>query len=69
MFYHGALATSSATFAGHYPWFFTFNFLNHRIPEPEDKFNKFLRRAGIGFTASIVSDSISNSLRVVKTTK
>lgn len=69
MFYFGAVASATATFAGHYPWFFTFNFLNKRIPEPEDKLNKFLRRAGIGFTASVVSDSISNSLRVIKTTK
>lgn len=31
--YHGALATSAATFVGHYPWFLTFNFLNKKIPE------------------------------------
>jgi len=30
---------------------------------------KLARRALIGFCASIISDSISNSLRVVKTTK
>lgn len=69
VFYHGALASSSATFVGHYPWFVTFNFLNKKIPEPESKVEKFARRAMIGFTASVVSDSISNSLRVVKTTK
>jgi hypothetical protein len=37
VFYHGALASSSATFVGHYPWFLTFNYLNKRIPEPETK--------------------------------
>jgi hypothetical protein len=67
--YHGALAASAATFVGHFPWFFTFNFLDEKIPKYETTGKKFLRRAGIGFTASIVSDSISNSLRVVKTTK
>jgi hypothetical protein len=30
---------------------------------------KLLRNAGIGFTSSVVSDTISNSIRVIKTTK
>ena len=67
--YHGALASSAATFVGHYPWFATFNFLNEKIPEYDIAYKKFLRRAGIGFVSSVVSDSISNSLRVIKTTK
>ena len=67
--YHGALASSAATFVGHYPWFATYNFLNTKIPQYDIPYKKFLRQAGIGFTASVVSDSISNSLRVVKTTK
>lgn len=67
--YHGALASSSATFVGHYPWFLTFNYLNKKIPEPETKLQKLGRRAFIGFCASVISDSISNSLRVIKTTK
>lgn len=67
--YHGALATSAATFVGHYPWFVTYNFLNSRIPQYDEKVKKLARQAGIGFTASIISDSISNSLRVIKTTK
>lgn len=33
VFYHGALASSSATFVGHYPWFATFNFLDAKIPK------------------------------------
>lgn len=67
--YHGALATSAATFVGHYPWFVTYNFLNARIPVYTDGVKKFARQAGIGFCASVISDSISNSLRVIKTTK
>ncbi|KAG9242653.1 mitochondrial carrier domain-containing protein [Calycina marina] len=65
----GAIATAAATFIGHYPWFATYNFLTERIPEP-DKHSIFVwlvRLAFIGFVASVVSDSISNSLRVVKT--
>ena len=67
--YHGALATSSATFVGHFPWFFVRNHLNETLPVYDDISRKFLRNAGIGFAASIVSDTLSNSLRVIKTTK
>ncbi|KAH7333820.1 mitochondrial carrier domain-containing protein [Rhizoctonia solani] len=65
----GALATAAATFVGHYPWFATYNYLSDTITEPPKHplFWWLLRLAFIGFCASIVSDSISNSLRVVKT--
>ncbi|KAH7304310.1 mitochondrial carrier domain-containing protein [Stachybotrys elegans] len=65
----GAFATAGATFVGHYPWFSTYNLLTELIEEPEK--TKFLlwllRLAFIAFVASVVSDSVSNSLRVVKT--
>jgi hypothetical protein len=68
--YHGSLAASAATFAGHYPWFTTYNYLNMNIPEPNDSFTKkLLRSAFIGFCASLVSDCCANSLRVIKTTR
>jgi len=67
VFYHGALAASAATFAGHYPWFFTYNFLDSRLPVPETLMGKLGRNAGMGFCSSAISDSISNSIRVVKT--
>jgi len=68
--YNGALASSSATFVGHFPWFFTYNYLNHKLPNYEDQiFLKFVRNGAIGFSASIISDTCSNSLRVIKTTK
>ncbi|TID26374.1 mitochondrial carrier [Venturia nashicola] len=65
----GALATAAATFVGHYPWFATYNYLTEVIPEPAKHpiLTWLLRLAFIGFMASIVSDSVSNSLRVVKT--
>lgn len=69
VFYHGALAASGATFAGHFPWFFTFNTLNANIPVPDDLLPKLARNAGIGFCSSLVSDTVSNSIRVVKTTR
>merc|ERR1719361_1283724 len=33
--FHGALAAASATAVGHFPWFFTYNTLQERIPKPE----------------------------------
>lgn len=68
--YHGSLAASAATFAGHYPWFATYNYLNLKIPECKDSMSKqLLRSAFIGFCASLVSDCCANSLRVIKTTR
>lgn len=68
--FHGALAASAATFSGHYPWYTTYNYLNHLLPDYNDRLvMKLIRNAGIGFTASLISDTVSNSLRVVKTAK
>ncbi|KAH8724182.1 mitochondrial carrier domain-containing protein [Phaeosphaeriaceae sp. PMI808] len=65
----GAFATAAATFVGHYPWFAVYNFLSETIIEPpKEQIGWWLLRAAfIGFCASVVSDTISNSLRVVKT--
>ena len=65
--WYGAFATAAATFVGHYPWFGTYNFLDFTLPPPTNIWEKLLRQAFIGFCASVVSDTISNSLRVVKT--
>ncbi|CAE7731507.1 PET8 [Symbiodinium microadriaticum] len=69
VFWYGALAASSATFVGHYPWFLTYNFLNEHLPRYEDKLQTLGRSALIGFCASAVSDTCSNSIRVVKVYK
>ena len=52
---------------GHYPWFGTYNYLDATLPAPTTLGERLLRQAFIGFVASVVSDSVSNSLRVVKT--
>ncbi|KAK7682005.1 hypothetical protein QCA50_014969 [Cerrena zonata] len=65
--WYGAFATAAATFVGHYPWFGTYNFLDEALPTPNNLLQKLARQALIGFCASVVSDTISNSLRVVKT--
>jgi len=65
--WYGALATAAATFVGNYPWFGTYNYLDANLPIAHTLWQKLTRRAIIGFIASVVSDTISNSLRVVKT--
>jgi len=50
-----------------FQWFGTYNYLEANLPEAHTLAEKLIRRAFIGFVASIISDSISNSLRVVKT--
>lgn len=67
VFFHGALAASAATFAGHLPWFTTFNYLDHKLAQQTDPLKKLARNASIGFCSSVVSDTVSNSIRVVKT--
>jgi hypothetical protein len=65
--WYGAFATAAATFVGHYPWFGTYNFLQEKIGVPDDITLKLFRQAFIGFVASVISDTVSNSLRVLKT--
>lgn len=67
--YHGSLAAASATFVGHYPWFYTYNYLSEKIPKRENKIEELGRRALLGFCSSAVSDTCSNSIRVVKVYK
>jgi len=67
--YNGALAAASATFVGHYPWFFTYNFLGATIPKQDDQLSELGRRAIMGFSASAISDTCSNSIRVCKVYK
>merc|ERR1719487_3195235 len=65
--FHGAGATLAASFVGHYPWFTTFNTLQATWPKYDDRASSLCRNAAIGFIASVASDTVSNSLRVIKT--
>ena len=68
--WNGSGAAMSATFVGHYPWFMTYNYLNNYLENPDDTgIKKLGKQAGIGFCSSVVSDTCSNSFRVVKTYK
>ncbi len=51
-----------------YPWFVTFNALQASLP-PADGTLGLVRSAAIGCAASTVSDTASNSLRVLKTVR
>ena len=67
--YNGAMASYSATVIGHFPWFYTYNILQEKIPNPrnKDKFLTFMRSGTIGFCSSnLCSDIVSNSVRVLK---
>ena len=67
--YQGSIAAASATFVGHYPWFFTYNYLSDTIPKQDTQLMELGRRAILGFCSSAVSDTCSNSIRVIKVYK
>ena len=64
--YDGALAAAAASWVGNYPWFVTFNTLQAQVPTADGALG-IARNAAIGCIASAISDTVSNSLRVVKT--
>merc|ERR1719446_673831 len=67
--WQGALGAMTATWVGHYPWFYTNNQLREVLPPFEFTYGKYVRNAAIGFASAAVSDCCSNSLRVLKTTR
>ena len=68
--YQGSAALYVASFVGHFPWFFTYNYLYENIPKRENSvYQEITRKGFIGFVASVVSDVTSNSIRVVKVYK
>eukprot|EP00566_Odontella_aurita_P014024 CAMPEP_0113540572 /NCGR_PEP_ID=MMETSP0015_2-20120614/8554_1 /TAXON_ID=2838 /ORGANISM="Odontella" /LENGTH=456 /DNA_ID=CAMNT_0000440389 /DNA_START=113 /DNA_END=1483 /DNA_ORIENTATION=- /assembly_acc=CAM_ASM_000160 len=69
LLYQGAMAQALSAVVSHYPWFYTYNYLTkhpfvQRILRPA-----LLRNAVVGFLSSVVSDTVSNAVRVIKTTK
>ncbi|CAG7854593.1 SubName: Full=Uncharacterized protein {ECO:0000313/EMBL:CCA68673.1} [Serendipita indica DSM 11827] len=65
--WYGALANLAATIIGYFPWWGTYNYLRDHLPEYDDFKRQLLRQALIGFVSSVVSDTISNFMRVLKT--
>ena len=66
--FRGSKATILATFIGH-SWFLAHNWLEIVWPHRNSTRGRFLRTASIGFLSSAFSDTLSNSIRVVKTMK
>lgn len=69
LLYSGAMAQASSAIIAHYPWFYTYNFLSKKALLKNVIKSPLLRNASIGFLSSLVSDVISNSIRVIKITK
>mmetsp|Transcript_6996 Transcript_6996/g.17345 ORF Transcript_6996/g.17345 Transcript_6996/m.17345 type:complete len:393 (-) Transcript_6996:122-1300(-) len=69
LLYSGAFANAMASFIGHYPWFYTYNLLSRN--EALTNLIQWTtgRNALIGFMSSIISDTVANFMRVIKTTK
>lgn len=69
LLYSGALANALSSFIGHYPWFYVYNSLSRNDALIESIPWVTGRNALIGFMSSIVSDTVANFMRVIKTTK
>jgi hypothetical protein len=67
--YQGAVANAVSSILGHYPWFYVYNVLSKNKDLLEIFPSQLLRNGMVGLAASIVSDTVVNSIRVVKTTK
>lgn len=39
--YHGSIASGTATLVGHFPWFFTYNYLQSKIPKIEQNYRGY----------------------------
>ena len=66
--YDGALANGLLNIIGHYPWFLVHNYLDRYLPFYDNNIIlRLMRNAFIGFASSCISDIISNSIRVLKT--
>jgi hypothetical protein len=65
--FRGALASTASIFVGHYPWYFTYNTLDARLPKYDNApWKKTVRSAFIGLCASMVSDTLTSPIRVLK---
>ena len=67
--WNGTVAQCTATVVGHFPWFFTYNYLNQRFPVRESLYEELFKQGTIGFCSSFASDICINGFKVMKTTK
>ena len=66
--YHGASGLLTSAFLGHYFWYGTYNFVDGHLPKYPERISQrtLVRNAAVGFCASAVSDTLTNSVRVLK---
>jgi len=69
LLYSGAVANAASAWIGHYPWFYTYNLLSKNEALVRLITWNTGRNALVGFVSSIVSDTVANFMRVIKTTK
>jgi len=69
LLYSGVMANAASSFIGHYPWFYTYNLLSRNAMLSEFVTWSTCRNALIGFTSSVISDTVANFMRVLKTSK
>eukprot|EP00040_Diaphanoeca_grandis_P016927 m.87788 g.87788 ORF g.87788 m.87788 type:complete len:335 (-) comp26118_c0_seq1:420-1424(-) len=62
----GSFGAWLASIVAYYPWYYTYNFLDACVKPRKDS-GKIIRSAGLGLVSAMISDTISNSIRVVKT--
>ena len=69
--WNGCSASFTGTVIGHFPWFYTYNYLQLNAPYKDEQSNliQFARSGSIGFLSSTASDIVSNSVKVVKIAK
>lgn len=71
-FYQGGVASSISSVASHYPWYVTNNYMDRYFKKykySEEPEKALFRAAGIGGASQLVSDMVSNWIKVVKTVK
>jgi hypothetical protein len=66
--FHGCSGLVGSSFIGHYCWYGTFTALDSKVPAASGSMlSTMCRNAFLGFLSSAVSDTATNSLRVLKT--
>lgn len=69
LLYQGALALIASSMMSYYPWFYSYRVLSKSDIVARAFAPGLVKNAFIGFSASVVSDVVSNGIRVIKTTK
>lgn len=65
--FHGSTGLGASAFLGHYCWYGTYNAADKQLPTYNGFAPTLVRNAALGFGASAVADTVTNSVRVVKT--